>query len=180
LDPAPVLDGPLAGLLPLVPLMRGATAEQVPQLAERVANLPDVSALQRGDLLGILTTLGTLRFPKADLWALLRRNTMLSDLLDELIEDSPFLRQLHQEAVAEGERKGREEGREEGQGLGRLDEARALVRDLVRMRFPEVAADELAGVETLADAGRLHDLALALAGAPDIAAARLALAKAMS
>jgi predicted transposase YdaD len=170
LDPAPVLDGTLAGMLPLVPLMRGATPDQVPQLAERVVQLPDVSSLQRGDLLGILSVLGSLRFPKADMWSLLRRNTMLSELVDELIEDSPFLRQLHEEAVAEGEAR--------GEARGHVIGLRASVRDIAQARFAEISADELAGVDTIEDASRLHALIVALASAPDVAAARRALAEA--
>jgi hypothetical protein len=47
-DPAPVLAGGLAGLLPLVPLMGVATPEQLPVLAERVLQLPDVGCLAAG------------------------------------------------------------------------------------------------------------------------------------
>jgi predicted transposase YdaD len=148
----------------------------LPELAERVVQLPDVSALQRGDLLGILTTLGSLRFPKADIWGQLRRDTMLAELLDELIEDSPFLRKLHQDALAEGEAKGEAKGRQEG----RVTELRAILRDIARTRFTEITPEELAGVDALQDADRLHALALALASAPDVAAARRVLAEALA
>jgi hypothetical protein len=127
----------------------------------------------------ILSIFGSLAFPKTDIWTLLRRNTMLSELLDELIEDSPFLHNLYYEAIAEGERKGEAKGREEGRQEG-LNELRGLVRDLVRARFAELPAEELAGVEALADAERLHALVLALASAPDVAAARRAVAVALA
>jgi hypothetical protein len=150
--------------------------------------MDDVGSLRRGDLLGKLTTFGSLRFPTTDIWTLLRRTTLLSELLDELIEDSPFLQKLHQEALVEGEAKGETKGRQEGEAKGcqegeaegRGAEARAMVRDLVRVRFAGITAEELAGIDTLADADRLHALALALASAPDEPAARRALAEALA
>lgn len=149
-DPAPILAGGLSGLLPIVPLMRGATPEQLPQLAERVVELPDIDALQRGDLISVLATFGTLRFPRINIWEWLRRSTMLTELMDELIEDSPFLRQIHEAAAAEG----REEGREQG----RLNEARVLLREVAQTRFPELPEADLAPIETIASLDRLHSL----------------------
>lgn len=96
---------------------------------------------------------------------------MLSELVDDLIEDSPFLRQLHQEAMAEGEAR--------GEARGHLSGLRMSVRDIARARFAEISADELAGVDTIEDAGRLHALIAALASAPDVAAARRALGEAL-
>lgn len=161
-DPAPVLTEELAGLVPLVPLMRGAAVEQLPALAERVVSIPEVDALQRGDLLGVLATLGALRFPTADIWDLLRRDSMMSELIDELIEDSPFLRKIHDDAVQEG----RQEGALEG--------ARSIARGFVLARFPELSA-EVAALDRVGTLARLQTLAEALAGAPDIEAARAAL-----
>jgi hypothetical protein len=97
---------------------------------------------------------------------------MFSELLDELIEDSPFLRQLHEEAVAEGRAEGRAEGLVSG--------LRTLVAELARLRFADITAEELAGVESMTDADRLQALALGLASAQDVDAARRALDEALA
>lgn len=168
-DPAPILSGELGGLLPIVPLMRGAAPEQLPALAEHVLELPSLDPLQRGDMISILAAFGALRFPKIDIWDYLRRSTMLSELIDELKEDSPFLRQIHDEAVAEG----REEGREEG----RLLEARAVIRELALERFSDLSDTELAAVDRIKSLERLHALRQALKTMMDAQALRRALAE---
>jgi hypothetical protein len=87
---------------------------------------------------------------------------MMSELIDELIEDSPFLRKIHDDAVQEG----RQEGALEG--------ARSIARGFVLARFPELSA-EVAALDRVGTLARLQTLAEALAGAPDIEAARAAL-----
>lgn len=137
-------------------------------------SLPDLDALQRGDLLGVLATLGNLRFPTANVWDLLRRDSMLSELIEELIEDSPFLRRIHDDAVQEGRAAGREEGREEGRAAGALEGARAIARGFVLARYPELGA-ELGALDRIKTLPRLQALAEVLAGASDVEAARAAL-----
>lgn len=91
---------------------------------------------------------------------------MLTELMDELIEDSPLLRQIHDDAAAEG--------REEGH----LAEARALVREVAQARFPELTAADLAPIEAIASLDRLHALARDEVRLPDAQAFRHALAHA--
>ena len=72
---------------------------------------------------------------------------MLSELLDELLEDSPFLRQLHQEALAEGERlgeaKGEARGEARGEAKGKVEEAKAILLRQGSRRFgsPQKSGD---------------------------------------
>ncbi|HEY7832138.1 MAG TPA: hypothetical protein VIG30_01120, partial [Ktedonobacterales bacterium] len=101
---------------------------------------------------------------------LLRRSTMLSELMDELVEDSPFLRQLRDESVARGNREGREEGRHEGREEGHLEEARMLLRQMAQARFPALMEAELAPVEAISQIDRLHALVFGLSEMPDAAA----------
>jgi predicted transposase YdaD len=175
LDPAPILAGDLAGMLPLVPLMRGALPDQLPRLAERVLETPDLDALARGDLLSMVATFGALRFPKTNIWEAMRRSPMFSELIDELIEDSPFLRKIHDDAVAEGREEGREQGREQGREEGSVSEAQTLLRDLARDRFPDLTDADLAPIATTTSRERLHALARALPRLPDADAFRQAL-----
>lgn len=151
-DPAPILAGDLGGLLPLVPLMQGATPEQLPALAEQVLKMPGLEMHQRGDMLGLLSGFSTLRFPKVDVWAYFRRSIMWSEVMDELVQQSPYLRQIH------------EEGREEG----RLLEARALVREMAQERFPDLSAADLAAIDQVTSLDRLHAIRRALAGMADV------------
>jgi predicted transposase YdaD len=126
--------------------------------------------LQRGDLISVLATFGALRFPRINIWEWLRRSTMLTELMDELIEDSPFLRQIHDDAAAED----REEGREEGH----LAEARTLVREVAQARFPELTEADLVPIEAITSLDRLHALARDVVRLPDAQALRQALADA--
>jgi predicted transposase YdaD len=166
LDPAPILTGGLSGLVPIVPLMRGARPEQLPTLAEQVLELPELNALQRGDLVSMLATFGALRFPRIDIWEVLRSSTMLSELMNELIQDSPFLRKIHDDAEVHGREEGREAGREEGREAGReagreegrLLEARSMLREMAQARFPEIRDADLAGIDSIASVERLHAL----------------------
>ncbi|GAC1457816.1 MAG: hypothetical protein PVSMB4_17570 [Ktedonobacterales bacterium] len=174
-DPEPILSGKLSGLVPLVPLMRGAAPEQLPELAEHVIQLPDLDALQRGDLVGMLATFGALRFPKVDIWDLLRRNLMLSEVMSELMEDSPFLRRIHDDALAEGRQEGRQEGREQGREEGVLLGARVLAREVVLARFPELDPADLEVIDRIDSVERLRVLARTLASAEDMQAVHRAL-----
>ncbi|HEV7129478.1 MAG TPA: hypothetical protein VGN32_18735 [Ktedonobacterales bacterium] len=158
LDPAPILTGGLSGLVPIVPLMRGARPEQLPTLAEQVLELPELNALQRGDLVSMLATFGALRFPRIDIWEVLRSSTMLSELMNELIQDSPFLRKIHDDAEVHGREEGREAGREAGREEGRLLEARSMLREMAQARFPEISDADLAGIDSIASVERLHAL----------------------
>jgi hypothetical protein len=47
-----------------------------------VPQATELSGVQRGDLQGRLTPFWRLRFPRADIWSLLRRDTVLSELLE--------------------------------------------------------------------------------------------------
>ena len=140
--------------------MRGAKAEQLLRLAERVVEQPG-DPMRRGDQISFLATFGALRFPRVNVWDLLRRSTMLSELMDELVEDSPFLRQLRDETLARGNREGREEGH--------LEEARMLLRQMAQARFPALTETELAPVETISRIDQLHALVLGLSAMPDAA-----------
>ena len=128
--------------------------------------LQEIDALQRGDLISVLATFGALRFPRINIWEWLRRSIRLTELMDELIEDSPFLRQIHEAAAAEG----REEGR--------LAEARALLRMVAWARFPELTEGHLAPIETIVSLDRLHVLAREVVRLPDAHALQRALAEA--
>ena len=136
--------------------------------------VPGLDALQRGDLIGMLATFGALRFPRTDIWDLLRRNAMLSELMDELIEDSPFLRQIRDEAASQARQEGLAAGRQEGQ----VEEARALVREIVAARAFDLQ-NELQALDRLSSLARLHALTRALVAAPDVEAAREALRRAL-
>lgn len=188
LDPAPILGGELGALLPLVPLMRGAAPEQLPELAGKVLELPSLDTLSQADLITMLVGFGALRFPDANIWSLLRSSHMFSELIEELIEDSPFFRQVRdaaeqksrekgrEEGRQEGRQKGRQEGREEGREEGRkegreeghLEEARMMVRTLARARFPAITDADLAPLAHAVALDDLHALVPALAGAIDL------------
>jgi hypothetical protein len=164
----PILEGKLGALLPLVPLMRGAGPEQLPELAGKVLELPDLDVLNQADLISMLAGFGALRFPDANVWDLLRRNLMLSEMIEELIEDSPFLRQIRDEA----RQKSREEGREEGRAEGHVEEARVFVRTLALARFPALTTADLAPLDRAVNLEHLRALVPALAAAVDLDEAR--------
>jgi hypothetical protein len=71
-----------------MPLMRGAAPEQLPELAGKVLELPDLDALNQADLISMLAGFGALRFPDTNVWDLLRRNLMLSEVIEELIDEA--------------------------------------------------------------------------------------------
>lgn len=81
---------------------------------------------------------------------------MRSEVMDELVQESPYLRQIHQE--------GREEGREEG----RLLEARALVREMAQERFPDLSAADPAVIDQVTSLDRLHAIRRALASMANV------------
>jgi hypothetical protein len=106
-----------------------------------------------------VATFGALRFPKTNIWETMRRSAVLSELLDDLIEDSPFLRQIHDEAEVKG-------------GLA---EARMMLREMAQERFPDLTEADLAPIATITSRDRLHALARALLHLPDADAFRQAL-----
>lgn len=134
----------------------------MPGLAERVLELPG-EPMQRGDQISLLATFGALRFPKVNMWDLLRRSTMLSELMDELVEDSPFLRQLRDESVAEGDKR------------GQVKEAQAMLRQMALARVPTLTESDLAPIGAVTTLERLHALVLVLMGISDADAFRRAL-----
>ena len=175
-DPAPILTGELSGLLPIVPLMRGATPEQLPTLGERVLELPGMDAHQRSDMVNMLVGFGALRFPKVNVWEYLRRSTMLSELMEELVQDSPYLRQIRDEAAAKGLAEGLEQGLEQGieQGL-----EQGIEQGIEQGRAEGIAKGRAEGRAEGLTKGRLQEAhatlrELGLARFPDLSAADLA------
>jgi len=138
--PAEVMlaDGPL-GLLPLLPLMAGATTEMLQSAVERIATLPDEQT--RSDCLVGLSVLGELRFPRELLDRLIRREAM---------RPSQFIEEWREE--------GRQEGREEGREEGQLLEAREAVLRVLRKRFRRIGKKIEASLGSVKDLNVLRSL----------------------
>jgi predicted transposase YdaD len=135
LAPNQLLDANLPGLLPLVPLTKGATLENAEEAMRRAAAVePLETAKLVGNLLGIL--LGEATGDKAQANTLFWRYFM--SLYERMLEELPSVR----------------EAREEGELLG----IREVALNTLANRFQAVPADVESALET-ADKARLLDVA---------------------
>ena len=135
-------DGPL-GLLPLLPLMAGATPAMLQTAVERITAVPDEQT--RSDCLVGLSVLGEIRFPREVLDRLIRREAM---------RPSQFIEEWRKEGREEGRQKGLAEGREEGQLL----EAREAVLLVLRKRFRRISKKVEASLESIRELSELRSL----------------------
>jgi len=94
-DPAPLLASGLLGLLPLVPLTRGAME---PLLSQSLTALRQgvKSNQEYGELVGVTALLATLRFKREDVREFFRRRETMS-----LLTETPLFEELFQEVMQE-------------------------------------------------------------------------------
>jgi hypothetical protein len=120
------LDADEPALWPLAALMAGTTVERTVEVATRIADTA-APLEERRELTGLLVTLNGLRLPRSELFAAVRGNAMINELLRESSVAEEFI----------------EQGREEG--------LRDAVRLLLESRFATLDQRVL---ETLARADR--------------------------
>ncbi len=163
LTPADVLNPGLPGLLPLVPLTKGATWAEAEEAMRRAAAVQPVEAAKAlGNALGIL--LGDATGQKEQANELFWRYFMT--FYERVLEEIPWLREALEKGREEGREKGREEGREEGKAEGKaegLSEGELLGMREVALRtlanrFAQVPAEIEAALQA-ADKERLLDVA---------------------
>jgi predicted transposase YdaD len=143
LMPADLLEPNLPGLLPLVPLTKGATWAEAEEAMRRAAAVqPAEAARVLGNALGIL--LGDAMNQKEQANALFWRYFMT--FYERMLEEIPWLREA------------REEGRDEGLAEGELLGMREVALRTLAARFAPVPAEIEAALQT-ADKAHLLDVA---------------------
>jgi hypothetical protein len=116
-----------------------------------------------------------------DLWTVLR---MLSEgrytarelervVPKEVVMGSSLVAEVKRRSRAEGRAQGREEGRAEGRAEGEVVVARSLCAELVKQHHAAILSAVAPALAACADAGRLHDWALAAARVSDAELVRL-------
>lgn len=123
------------GLWPLVSLMRGATVETTLEVAHRIATAPLPQDI-RAELTGLLGILAGVRLPLRAVLAELRRNPMISDLIQETGWAQAWKEIWN------------EEGREQGRNEGKLEGERRMTRLALEGRFGHLDENILAALNT--------------------------------
>ncbi len=90
------------GLWPLATLMGEVTVESATAVAEQIASAP-LPLDERGELAGLLVVLSEVRLGKGTLLRVLRRNSMI----DELVKNSGLAEEFLEEGRREGMRAAR-------------------------------------------------------------------------
>jgi predicted transposase YdaD len=151
LTPNDLLNPGLPGLLPLVPLTKGATWAEAEEAMRRVAAVQPVEAAKvLGNALGIL--LGDATGQKEQANELFWRYFMT--FYERMLEGIPWLH----EALEKGREEGREEGKAEGLSVGELLGMREVALRTLANRF-ELVPDEIEIALQAADKERLLDVA---------------------
>jgi len=119
------------GLWPLVSLMRGATVETTLEVAHRIATAPLPHDI-RAELTGLLGVLAGVRLPLRAVLAELRRNPMISDLIQETGWAQAW----------------KEIWNEEGRNQGKLEGERRMARLALEGRFGHLDENILAALNT--------------------------------
>jgi len=148
------------GALPLLPLTRdGARREVVDDVIRGVQQ--QVQPKDRDDLLGISLAFASLAFEREEdqLW-LVRRFAMLDDILNE----TPFVKYLEQRGEARGEARGEQHGRE-------IAFKEALL-SILSARFPELVSVAQERLENLKDTEVLNKLIVQISVAQTVEEAR--------
>lgn len=155
LMPADLLGLGLPGLLPLVPLTKGATWSDAEEAMRRATAVQPVESAQLlGNLLGIL--LGETTGDKAGANTLYWRYFMT--FYERLLDELPSIREAKEEAKAEGLAEGIVEGKAEGIVEGELLALREVALRTLANHFGSVPV-EIEQALQAADKERLFDVA---------------------
>ncbi len=160
------LNAGMVGLLPFVPLLKGATPDSLDQAVERIIQQQPESP-ERGTTIDLLLMFAGRTFGKATISEFVRRHPML----DEYFKESAWYQIVEERAREEGEQKGREEGKEEGKEEALLEAVRAILE----RRFPSLADTTRAQVEAISDPAQLREIVVQLSMATDEASALAAI-----
>ena len=145
--PGDLLEPDLPGLLPLVPLTKGATWADAEEAMQRATTVQPVEAAKvLGNLIGIL--LGEATGDKAQANELFWRYFMT--FYERLLEQLPSMQEAREE--------GREEGKAEGLNEGELLGMREVALRTLANRFTSVPAEIEAALQVV-DKERLLDVA---------------------
>jgi predicted transposase YdaD len=159
-DPELVLERGAVGLFPLIPLMKGRGTKPLRTAVAAASKVSD--NVQRADLLTAVAVLGSLRYSKDVIKALIRSETM---------KESPIYMEILNAGRKEGQKLGRLEGQKlgrlegqklgrlEGQKLGRLEGARTILCRTLGRRFPRVPSELKARIRAIRSLERLEELA---------------------
>jgi predicted transposase YdaD len=180
-DPQVILDSGLTGLLPLLPLMAGSSAdlleESLSVLEERLE-----SGEERAELMKVAALLASIR-TKPDIIRSILRGRAMVNLMEEtplgrelLAEREARIREAEQAAQAEGLARGQAEGLARGQaeGLarGQAEGLRQAVLRLIAHRFGTVPEDVRQQLRSIVETERLNRLLDAAYDATDLEAFR--------
>lgn len=136
----PVLSSKDPRLFPWALLMK-STGHEVRTLGAQVGRFGDEETIAR------FLTLGSLRYDRSALEEMLGGPKM--GLVEAILEGSSLVKEAKEKAVAQGHA----QGHAQGVAAGRADEARRLLRDSLKMKFPELGTmpeiDAITSVETL-------------------------------
>jgi hypothetical protein len=106
-DPEPLLQSGLVGLLPLIPLMRGDSVEELLETCTESISEQVQSNQERSELIGIALLMATLRNKNISARDFLRRKEMSNILLESPIFEELFgekLEEARQQTLLETER----------------------------------------------------------------------------
>lgn len=160
------------GVLPLVPLLQGATVEMLGQVADLLQSVPEPS--QRSNALYYTIAFAKRAFGVTAVNDFLRRNLVI----DAYIKDSPFYQEIIDLGQSQGLSQGLNQGLSQGREQGELIGLREAIVEIVALRSPELRAEIAQSVEAITDLPRLRRLVARVAGAADAAATRQAVAEA--
>jgi hypothetical protein len=137
-----VLGAAEPGVWPLATLMAGEPAETVERVAERIARAP-LPLGERRDLTALLAALAGMRLPRPTVDQMLRRNTMLR----EIMAASSFTDILRDELRPVVEAEVRAEVKAEAKAEGQ----RELVQTMLESRFGELDPEEVEALKVAAE-----------------------------
>jgi predicted transposase YdaD len=158
LEARDILQLGMAGLLPLIPLMRGADVEtDTAAMAAIDQSMPDPLKLSASELLAVFIAR---QFNDQDLaLSILRRFFMSTELLDESPLYREWIRKARVEGITEGKAEGIAEGKAEGkvEGIaeGSIEALRESIRVVLQSRFGAIDPDLVALIDSL-DASTLR------------------------
>jgi hypothetical protein len=139
LDPTPVLESNNPRLFPWAVVMKSSEVE-VREIGAAVESLKDEVTLAR------FLTLGSIRYDRNRLEDFVGGLRM--GFVEAIMEASSLVREAREKAAEEGRKEGREEGRKEGReegmarglDVGRVEEARRLLRSALQVKYPRLEA----------------------------------------
>jgi hypothetical protein len=146
-DPEPLLQSGLVGLLPLVPLMRGESVEELLEACTESINEQVQSNQERSELIGIALLMATLRNKNISARDFLRRREMSNILLE-----SPIFEELFGDRLEAAKQESR----------------RQIVLEALEHKFGVLPEDLTQKITSIADTQRLKQLLYAAMDDPTL------------